>query len=163
MEPTIQLPITYRDYTIDHAEPASRAKYQYIHKEYDGDGDNRWGTANTIEECKLNIEIWFLLKSIDDETTAKLEGSIQIENLKKDLANMNNMLTNREATIEVLTGFVRNAIKTFEEKFESDENAFNYEQMDAYKDMKAYMLAKDGKPSSSKLRQVLSRMNNLAA
>lgn len=162
-----QLPITYRDYKIRATE---HGKLEFVHVEYDGPEDKRIGTGDTLLDCMLAIDDQVIDSQekiintmIDQDIKVKLQGSIQIENLKQDLAKLNNMLTNREATIEVLTGFIENAIKTFEYKFESDEGCFNYEQMQAYVDMNAYMLAKAGKTSSPKLRQVLGRMNEMAA
>ena len=171
------LPITYRDYTITAGEYTN---FEFVSNNYDGPGDNRLGTSDTLDDCYTQIDeqiitsqereigilekqIERLKKHIDEDAKVILQASIHHEEAKKDLAKLNNMLTNREATIEVLTGFVENAIKTFEYKFESDEGCFNYEQMQAYVDMNAYMLAKAGKTSSPKLRQVLGRMNEMAA
>lgn len=172
-----KLPITYLDYTITAGE---HTNFEFVSNNYDGPGDNRLGTSDTLDDCYTQIdeqiitrqerEIGILEKQIerfkkqaDEDVKSLLEASINREEDRKEIVRLHSMLTNREATIEVLTSFVENAIKTFEYKFESDEGCFNYEQMQAYVDMNAYMLAKSGKVSSPKLRQVLDRMNEMAA
>lgn len=53
--------MTYRYYIITEAEQGSWAwaffhKYQFVHKDYDGHGDLRRGSAKTLEDCKQEID-----------------------------------------------------------------------------------------------------------
>jgi hypothetical protein len=48
---------SYRGYFIypaEYAVPDSR--FQYVHKDYDGPEDNRFGYGATVEECKAEID-----------------------------------------------------------------------------------------------------------
>lgn len=47
------LPITYRDYTIKRGE---HTKFEFVHNEYDGPGDNRLGACDTLEDCMTEID-----------------------------------------------------------------------------------------------------------
>lgn len=173
-----QLPINYRDYIITVAEPASRANFQYIHVEYNGPGDRRWGTAGTVEECKTLIDentieilshdndlmeqrVKQLEETASANTTAMIKGSIVIEEYKKDVAKLKDTLANREACIDTLSGFVEEYLKVFEAKFDSDEGAFTYEQMEAYVKAANYMGLKYGKALFANMRRVQERMNAL--
>lgn len=163
------LPITYRDYTIKRGE---HTKFEFVHNEYDGPGDNRLGVCDTIDECRMEIDNNFIEtlarendllqqqvdkmnKIRDNDTESLLRASIEIEEYKKDVAN-------RDATIAILDGFVLDFMKTFEDKFESDENAFNYEQMDGYQRAASYM-ARKNRTARYLIRRVLSKMNEMAA
>lgn len=164
-----QLPITYRDYTIKRGE---HTKFEFVHNEYDGPGDNRFGSGVSIEYCKQQIDeqvidmlarendllqqkVDKMTEIINNDTESLLRASIEIEEYKKDLAN-------RDANIAILDGFVLDFMKTFEDKFESDENAFNYEQMQNYVTAADYMTRKNGMERYL-MRRVLGRMNDLAA
>lgn len=164
-----QLPITYRDYTIKRGE---HTKFEFVHNEYDGPGDNRLGSGVSIEYCRQQIDeqviemlarendllqqqVDKMNKIRDNDTESLLRASIEIEEYKKDLAN-------RDANIAILDGFVLDFMKTFEDKFESDENAFNYEQMDCYQRAASYM-ARKNRTARYLIRRVLSKMNEMAA
>lgn len=178
------LPITYRDYTIKQGE---HTRYEYIHNEYGGPEDTRLGFCSTLQECMTEIDsntieilardndvmerrlksqaerIQQLEATVAADARAMTQAHIVIGDYKKDVAELNSTLDNLYATIDVLSGFVMNYMKVFEEKFESNEDAFNYEQMEAYTKAASYMVSKSGKARFAFVRRVLVRMNEMAA
>lgn len=180
------LPITYRDYTIDVADPITQKKYEFVSINYDGPGDNRLGYCDSIEECKSEIDDQIITRldreneilenriKTQAERIAQLEATIAadakamtqahilIGDYKKDVAELESTVANRAATIDILDGFVLNYMKTFEDKFESNEDAFNYEQMKNYVDAASYMARKNG-TARYLIRIVLVKMNEMAA
>jgi len=50
------MPLEYRDYQIEFADSASRMRFQYIHKEYNGPEDHRLGVKNSLAECIRQID-----------------------------------------------------------------------------------------------------------
>lgn len=53
--------LTYRQFTIYYDPPPIPIRtmdYHYYHDDYDGEGDNRHGSAASIEACKAEIDDW---------------------------------------------------------------------------------------------------------
>jgi hypothetical protein len=49
--------VWYRDYKIvPHLFPGPHDRFIYSHRDYQGAGDNRCGSAETIEQCKKEID-----------------------------------------------------------------------------------------------------------
>lgn len=177
------LPITYRDYTIKQGE---HTRYEYIHNEYDGPEDTRLGFCSTLQECMTEIDsntieilardndvmerrlksqaerIQQLEATVAADARAMTQAHIVIGDYKKDVAELKTALETRDTAITILDGFVLEFMKTFEDRFESDEDAFNYEQMKNYVDAASYMARKNG-TARYLIRRVLSKMNDMAA
>jgi hypothetical protein len=175
METQTSSTIIYRDYTIT---PGGLRKFQFISNEYTGDGDNRFGHCDTIEECKSEVDeqvieslmhennvlksrIEKLMKHIDADAEVILKASLHFEDHKKDRAKLTEMLNASNATVEIMRGFVENYLTMFEKKFESDEKEFTYEQMDQYVTAAGYLQNKFDVIRFGRIRRVLERMNAL--
>lgn len=52
---TFDNPMEYRDYKIYHNDSPWPGKYAFVHKEYNGPGDYRLGSKDTIEQCIIEI------------------------------------------------------------------------------------------------------------
>lgn len=48
--------LVYREYEISPAELYTRSQFQFVHKDYDGHGDHRLGYAQSIADCKKEID-----------------------------------------------------------------------------------------------------------
>jgi hypothetical protein len=60
-------PIHYRNYIIEDAPSYTRKKYQFIHQDYDGGHDKRIGVADTIDDCKQQINEKIFEQDIKEE------------------------------------------------------------------------------------------------
>ena len=52
---TFKNALMYRGYRIYHSDSPWPGKFQWVHDSYDGPGDNRLGSADTIEKCVIEI------------------------------------------------------------------------------------------------------------
>jgi len=59
--------ITYRDHEITKLNYFEAFNYDYVHKDYCGQDDDRLGWHNTIQECKEAIDEWHLEQGENDE------------------------------------------------------------------------------------------------
>lgn len=55
LEPTRSNPLMFGDYKIFLNDLAWPGRYAFVHKDYDGDGDYRLGSKDTIEQCIIEI------------------------------------------------------------------------------------------------------------
>jgi hypothetical protein len=57
--PILGATTVYRGFCISYEPkpiPSRSFDYAYIHEDYEGPGDHRFGTAASIEECKAGID-----------------------------------------------------------------------------------------------------------
>ena len=54
----MKFPILYRGFEIRPGGHWPEHGYSWVHPDYDGPGDNRCGSAATVDECKLDIDEW---------------------------------------------------------------------------------------------------------
>lgn len=80
---TYDNPLRYRGYLIFHSDHGYGGKYEFAHKEYDGPGDNRLGSAQTIEECVVEINEQ-IESSIED---AIIRGAkfVRVDNRREEI------------------------------------------------------------------------------
>jgi hypothetical protein len=80
-----------------------------------------------------------LVASNPADIQAMLKASVLIEEYKKDVKALKAEVAQNHARVQVLAGFVRSYLDTFEAAFDSDESQFNYEQMQQYIEAAIYM------------------------
>jgi len=54
---------TYRDFIIHYVYPPIPCRsmdWGFYHKDYDGEGDRRHGNGPSVEDCKAQIDDWWL-------------------------------------------------------------------------------------------------------
>ena len=79
---TYDNPLRYRGYLIYHS-PTGWGKYGYAHKEYDGPGDPRIGSAQTIEECV--VEINEQIESSMEDAIIRGAKFVRVDNRREEI------------------------------------------------------------------------------
>jgi lipopolysaccharide export LptBFGC system permease protein LptF len=113
---------------------------------------------NTIEENSAKLKA--LNKQIDVSNKLILEKSVLYEGAKKENRELKASLYKADNVIGILAQFANEHLEMFESIFESDENSFQYDDMEKYLHVARYMRDRYGR-NSNYIRRVEERIKAL--